>query len=75
MGILLLIRFCYPAWPLTFISLVHPPGEDSSASFLPATWVAGFSGEECFSLLACTVLKAMGTQSQPEPQGVMLLKQ
>lgn len=34
MGILLLIRFYYPTWPLTFLSLVHPPGEDNGASFL-----------------------------------------
>jgi len=74
-GILLLIRFYYPTWPLTFLSLMHPLGEDNSACLLPATWVASSSGEECFSLLAGTGLKAMGTQSQPDSQGIMLLKQ
>lgn len=74
LGILLLTWFYYLTWPLIFCPLLHPLGEVNSASVLPAAWVDSSSGEEGLSFLTCTGLKALGTQSQPESQGITLLK-
>lgn len=59
---------------ITFSFACASPSEGNSSSSLPAAWVASCSGEECFSLLACTVPKALATQSQPESPGSYVIE-